>query len=134
MRDDIHDLRGRLDNQDDDPSSGNSFDDWLVYDTVETPKTIEFQMLDGSRQHFVYGHYIKAWIGSEGGDTLIRVFFSTDTVTLNGYCLDQLYDALRQLKVSVIRANAERYAQTMTLNDTDPFVSSITIEKHGKGG
>ncbi len=129
--DDIEDLRDTLDRQDNNPT-GN-YNEWLIYETGDL-KTVDFQMLDGTRQHFNYSHYIKAWIGQDEENTpFIRVFFSTDTVTINGFCLDQLYNALRNLNVTAVRANSERYAKTMTINENDTFVTDITIEKHGGG-
>ena len=122
-------LKKQLDHEEDTPNS--SYEDWLVYKTGDL-RTVDFQMLNGDRQNFNYGHHIKAWLGQEDGKTFIRVFFSTDTVTIKGFCLDSLYEDFRKLNVIAVRANDQRYHNTMNTDENEPFVTDIIIEPHAK--
>lgn len=96
-----------------------------VFETGET-KTIDFELLDGTRQNFHYSHYITSWMGKENGERIIKIFFATHLITLKGYCLDAIYEALRQFKVKSIKANNSRYQDS--LPDEHTFVTDIIIK------
>ena len=100
-----------------------------VFDTGDT-KTIDFIKKDNTRQNFPYSHYLTAWMETEEKKRVIKIMFVTHQVTINGYCLDVIYDELRQFNLKSLKANDERY--TNDLADDAPFISSIVIEWKGK--
>ena len=88
-------------------------------------KTIDFVLLDGTRQNFAYTHYLTSWLGKDGNDRVIKIFFATHLVTVKGYCLDGLYDGLTSFSVKSIKAHDERYADMVEEDKT--FVTDIKI-------
>lgn len=96
-----------------------------VFATGET-KTIDFILLDGARQNFAYSQYITSWIGKEEGDRFIKIFFATHLVTIEGFCLDNIYNELIKLLVIYIKTNDERYANIH--DDDKAFVTKIEIK------
>ncbi|MGB3465747.1 MAG: hypothetical protein WBA74_10770 [Cyclobacteriaceae bacterium] len=134
MNQNIDDLRDYFDDQDHDGDSADDHQQYkkeFVYQTADNPRTVDFILLNGSRQNFNYSHYIKSWFTQDEDGPLIRVFFSTDTVTIRGYSLDPLYECFRQLTPSAVKANPERYAHSLAPNENQLFITSIKIEKHG---
>ncbi len=95
-----------------------------VFEVGET-RTIDFTLLDGTRQNFAYIHYLTAWLGKDGDDRVIKIFFATHLVTIKGYCLDDLYDELIKLSVKYIKAHDERYADM--IEEDKAFVTDIKI-------
>ena len=99
-----------------------------VFEIGET-RTIDFILKDGTRQSFAYAHYMTAWIGKEGdtekNERFIKVFFATHLITIKGYCLDALYDALISLSVKSIKAHDERYLDMV--EEDQIFVTDIKI-------
>ena len=96
-----------------------------IFEVGDT-RTIDFILLDGTRQNFAYSHYMTAWLGKEEGERVIKVFFATHMVTIYGFCLDIIYIALIGFKLKLVKANDARYAD---IQDEDkPFVTSINIE------
>ncbi|MDH7911352.1 hypothetical protein [Winogradskyella sp. SYSU M77433] len=83
-----------------------------VYEVGET-KTIDFELLDGTRQNFSYAHYITSWIGKDGDERVIKIFFATHLVTIKGYCLDPVYEAVASLKLKKLKANNVRYIKSI---------------------
>ena len=115
-------------------------DDFNVFEIGET-KTIDFIKADNTRQNFPYSHYLTAWIEIKDNKRIIKIIFATHQVTIEGFCLDSIYDALRQFKLKTLRANDERYAQGLNSDNDDaknqssqnkPFISAITIDWKGK--
>ena len=88
-------------------------------------KTIDFVSLDGTRQNFPYIQYLTCWFGKEENERSIKIFFSTHLVTIKGFCLEKLYEALLEMKVKSVRAHNERYADMIGEDAT--FVSSIRV-------
>lgn len=122
-------LKKQIDEENDTPHHYH-YEDWLVFETGET-KTVDFQMLDGNRQHFNYQYYIKTWTENEDGTPCIKVFFSMDIVTIKGYRLNKLYEAFREMSVIAVRANDERFLMALSDDDdNDPFVTEIKIDPH----
>ncbi|MDD7887871.1 hypothetical protein [Flavivirga sp. 57AJ16] len=99
-----------------------------VFETGDT-KTIDFELLDGTRQNFHYSHYITSWMGKENGERIIKIFFATHLVTINGYCLDEIYNHLTTLSVKSIKAHDQRYLNMVEENQ--PFAIQISIEWKG---
>ncbi|MEM8938612.1 MAG: hypothetical protein AAGC64_04605 [Bacteroidota bacterium] len=97
---------------------------FTVFDIGET-RTIDFVLLDGTRQNFAYAHYLTAWLGKDGGNRVIKIFFATHLVTIKGYCLGGLYDQLIKLSVKSIKAHDERYTDLVEEDRT--FVTDIKI-------
>jgi len=95
-----------------------------VFETGET-KTIDFILLDGTRQNFACAHYMTAWLGKEDNDRVIKIFFATHLVTIKGYCLDELYDELIKLSVTFIKAHDERYVDMV--DEDKAFVTDIKV-------
>ena len=104
-----------------------------VFETGET-RTIDFVLTDGTRQNFAYSHYLTSWLGKDGNDRVIKIFFATHLVTVKGYCLDELYDGLTGFSVKSIQAHDERYADMVEEDKT--FVTDIKIawKKEGEQG
>lgn len=95
-----------------------------VFEVGET-RTIDFELLDGTRQNFAYIHYLTAWLGKDGDDRVIKIFFATHLVTIKGYCLDDLYNELTKLSVKSIKANDGRYVDMV--EEDKSFVTDIKI-------
>lgn len=95
-------------------------------------KTIDFIKKDNTRQNFPYSHYLTAWTELEDKKRMIKIIFATHQVTINGYCLDIIYDHLRQFNLKSLKANDERY--TSDFPDDAPFITSIIIEWKRKEG
>lgn len=95
-----------------------------VFEVGET-KTIDFILLNETRQNFAYSHYITSWIGKEGDKRVIKIFFATHLVTIEGYCLDCIYNALTDFSVKSIKANDGRYASIA--EEEKAFVTNIKI-------
>lgn len=101
-----------------------------VFETGET-RTIDFILKDGTRQNFAYTYYITSWIGidkdSEKNERVIKISFTTHLITIKGYCLDEIYNALTSLSLKSVKENNERY-----LNDNieyESFIFNIKIER-----
>ena len=88
-------------------------------------RTIDFISLDGTRQNFTYTHYLTSWLGKDGDERVIKIFFATHLVTIKGFCLDALYDALTKLSVISVKANDERYQSLIENGKT--FVTDIKV-------
>ena len=98
-------------------------DAFNVYEVGET-RTIDFIMLDGTRQNFPYSHYLTSWLGKEDNQLVIKVFFATHLVTVKGYCLEKIYNYLLSLRLKSMKANNKRYENS---NSNKPFVTHISI-------
>ena len=99
-------------------------DEFKVYEIGDT-KTIDFVMLDGTRQNFPYSHYLTSWLGTENEERVIKVFFATHLVTIKGICLEEIYNTLIENKLKVAEANDKRYLQP--INERKPFIANIKI-------
>ena len=103
-----------------------------VFEIGET-RTIDFIQKDGTRQCFLYSHMLTAWIGKDGNteknaiknERFIKIFFATHLITIKGYCLDGIYDALIKLSVKSIKAHDQRYLDMVA--EDKAFVSDIDI-------
>lgn len=104
-------------------------DTLTVFETGDS-RTIDFIKKDNTRQNFAYSQYLTAWIETEDKKRVIKIMFASHQVTINGYCLDIIYDHLRQFNLKSIKAHDERYMND--LPDDAPFTSSIVIEWKGK--
>jgi len=62
-----------------------------VFKIGET-KTIDLIIKDGMRQNFPYSHYLSAWLDKEDEDRVLKIFFATHLITVQGYCLDEIYN------------------------------------------
>lgn len=100
-----------------------------VFEVGET-KTIDFELLDGTRQNFTYSHYLTAWLGKEKTERVIKIFFATHLVTIKGFCLDMIYDELVNLALKYVKANDERYASMIEENQA--FVTDIEVKWRGE--
>ena len=88
-------------------------------------KTIDFVSLDGTRQNFPYIQYLTCWLGKDEKEWALKIFFSTHLVTIKGFCLERLYEAILEMKVKSVTAHDERYADMIDEDET--FVSSIRV-------
>ncbi|MFL1013247.1 hypothetical protein [Flavisericum labens] len=99
-----------------------------VFETGDT-RTIDFVLKDGTRQNFAYAHYMTAWIGidkeSENNERYIKIFFATHLVTINGYCLDEIYNSLISFSLKSVKVIDDRYLDMA--GDDESFVKDITI-------
>ena len=100
-----------------------------VFQVGET-KTLDFELLDGTRQNFAYSHYLTSWIGKDGSERVIKIFFATHLVTIKGYCLDEVYKYLSKLSLKSIKANDRRYLSAT--DESKAFVTSIEIKWRGE--
>ncbi|WP_303316860.1 hypothetical protein Q4Q34_08630 [Flavivirga abyssicola] len=102
--------------------------DITVFEIGET-RTIDFILKDGTRQNFAYAHYMTAWIGkdeeAEKNERYIKIFFATHLITIKGYYLDKLYDALINLSVKSIKVNDERYLDMVA--EDKAFVTDVKL-------
>jgi len=88
-------------------------------------------LTDGTQQNFAYSHYLTAWLGKEGKERIIKVFFATHLVTIRGYCLDEIYKATLSQSLKMVTANDERYLSNVP--EGNPFVTDVNIAwKSGK--
>lgn len=103
----------------------------MVYETGET-KTIDFIKKDGTKQNFPYSHYMSAWYEKEQdkNEWYIKVFFATHMVTINGVCLEVIYEQLKQFSLKSLQAHDLRYVDDVP--EGSPFVLSIIIEWKGE--
>jgi len=79
-----------------------------VYEIAET-RTIDFVMLDGTRQNFPYSHYLTSWLGMENEERIIKIFFATHLVTIRGFCLGELYEFILTQRLKAVTAHSKRY-------------------------
>ncbi len=100
-------------------------DDFKVYEIGES-KTIDFVLLDETRQNFPYSHYLTSWLGVESEERVIKIFFATHMVTVKGFCLDKLYESLLLQELKILKENSERYLK-YGYSET-PFILSIIIK------
>ena len=99
--------------------------DRLTVFEVGDTRTIDFVLLNGTRQNFPYIHYLTSWLGKDGEDRVIKIFFATHLVTIKGYCLDEIYIHLTELNLKSVRAHDVRYAST--IEDGKAFVTHIAV-------
>ncbi|MDH7913466.1 hypothetical protein [Winogradskyella sp. SYSU M77433] len=102
-------------------------DGFKTYEIGES-KTIDFVLLDGTRQNFPYSHYLTSWLGVENEERVIKIFFATHMVTVKGFCLDQLYNRILKQELKRISANKIRYE--ITRND-NTYITNIVIQWKG---
>ncbi|MDO5969410.1 hypothetical protein Q4Q35_06290 [Flavivirga aquimarina] len=103
-----------------------------VFETGDT-HTIDFILLDGTRQCFLYSHMLTAWIGKDDNaendvtenERYIKIFFATHLVTIKGFCLDEIYNALTTLSLKSTKTHDERYLSAVS--DDNAFVTNIKI-------
>ena len=103
--------------------------DRLTVFEVGDTKTIDFVLLNGTRQNFPYIHYLTAWLGKDGdarkSERVLKIFFATHLVTIKGYCLDEIYNHLTELNIKSVRAHDVRYASN--IEDGKAFVTHIAV-------
>ncbi|WP_299111424.1 hypothetical protein [uncultured Winogradskyella sp.] len=99
-------------------------DDFKIYEIGES-KTIDFVLLDGTRQNFPYSHYLTSWLGVENEERVIKIFYATHMVTVKGFCLDELYESLLSQKLKNIKANSNRYQNP---SDDKTLVTEVIIK------
>lgn len=103
--------------------------DRLTVFEVGDTRTIDFVMLNGTRQNFPYIHYLTSWLGKDGdakkSERVLKIFFATHLVTIKGYCLDEIYNHLTDLDVKSVQANDMRYASN--IDDGKAFVTHIAV-------
>lgn len=102
----------------------NEPNDLTVFVIGET-KTIDFIMLDGTRQNFSYSHYLTSWLGKEDENSVIKIFFATHLITIKGYCLNDIYNHLTTFSIKTLKAMDKRYIQD--INEQKPFITDILI-------
>ena len=95
-----------------------------VFEMGET-KTVDFELKDGTRQNFSYSHYMTTWMGKEDEAKEIKIFFATHLVTIKGYWLDVIYDAITAFSLKYLKANDIRYLKTV--EEDQPFVTEIKV-------
>jgi hypothetical protein len=96
-----------------------------VFEIGET-RSINFILDNGSQQNFPYTHYLTGWYGMDNDEWVIKLFFATHIVTIRGYCLEELYENIRLLKVKKVIAYDERYLDMV--GESDPFVTDIVVK------
>ncbi|AXG70588.1 hypothetical protein KORDIASMS9_02828 [Kordia sp. SMS9] len=126
---DFKSLHFGTDEKSDEDQNNTNKSTLTVFETGDS-KTIDFIKKDNTRQNFPYSHYLTSWIETDNKKRVIKIMFATHQVTINGYCLDAIYDELRQFNLKNLKANDERY--TNDLPDDEPFITSIIIEWKGK--
>ncbi|GAA3643654.1 hypothetical protein [Flavivirga jejuensis] len=100
-----------------------------VFETGDT-RTIDFCLLDGTRQCFLYSHMLTAWLGKdsntkENNNRVIKIVFATHLITINGFCLDDIYNHLTTLTLINLKAHDQRYLNAISENS--PFITNIKI-------
>ncbi|WP_188604955.1 hypothetical protein [Aquaticitalea lipolytica] len=99
-------------------------EDFKVYEVGDT-KTIDFILLDGTRQNFPYSHYLTSWLGVENEERVIKIFFATHMVTVKGFCLELLYDYLIKFSLKTLRVTDKRYLQKK--DEANPLIKNVII-------
>lgn len=97
-----------------------------VFEEGQAP-TIDFQLLDGTSHflrttHILHGEIIKSDINKPES---IKILFSTHTVLIKGYCLQEIYNLIRADKLVRLKENDKRYMNMVEENE--PFVTQIEI-------
>ena len=102
----------------------NKKDDLKVFEKGPSP-TIDFQLLDGRRVFLRYAHLLHGELTDEDNQKMIKLLYSTHTVIIKGYCLQAIYDLIKNDSLISVQANDKRYANTF--KDNYPFVIDIDI-------
>ena len=102
----------------------SSTDENECYTTGET-NTINFVKADGQQQMFPYSQLITAWTEDTDEENIIKIFFSTHLVTIKGYNLKPLYQALTNQTIKSLTAQNVQY---FNLSEKKVFVKKIEIE------
>lgn len=95
------------------------------YTTGKT-QTINFVKIDGSQQMFPYSQLITAWTEHTDEENVIKIFYSTHLITVKGFNLDTIYEALEKQNLKSLTAQDERYFNLS--NEKKVFVKGIEIE------
>jgi hypothetical protein len=139
-------------NQGNDQKQGK--DDELTVFTTGAGKTIDLLFKDGTRQCFNYSHLVtisyenekqedksksdQLTLDGQGDNSsvdfttntqnnrIIKLTFSTHTVTIKGYCLEPLYNHLINHNIKSITEHDKRYLSMV--EDGGAFVKEIKIE------
>lgn len=119
----IAEIGGKAKNQENNSNPSNAY---MVGET----RTIDFKLHDGTRQYFPYSHMLTCWFGKKTNKSVIKIFFATHLVTIEGYCLKEVYELLTEQRLKSLKALDIRYLQTGDMNNL--FVSNITIEWKGE--
>ncbi len=92
--------------------------------------TINFIKVDGSRQMFPYSQIITAWTENTEEENVIKVFFSTHLVTIEGHNLNVIYEALTNQNLVSVFAQDERYLKAT--GEKKAFLKKIGVEWKGE--
>jgi hypothetical protein len=107
------------------PKSSETFGENLYYEEGRS-RSICFVWLDGRRFFLSYSYLLAGDYKLEGEKNQINLVFTSHTVILQGYLLEQLFMALFEHLPKVIFEMDKRYI----LNKGDsPIVTDILIEK-----
>ena len=108
----------------------NSTDENECYTTGET-NTINFIKADGQQQMFPYSQLITAWTEHTDEENIIKIFFSTHLVTIQGYNLEAIFQALTNQSLKLITTQDERYFNK--LKQKNMLIKKVVIDwKKGK--
>ncbi len=95
------------------------------YTTGET-NTINFIKADGSQQMFPYSQLITAWTEHTDEENVIKVFFSTHLVTIEGHNLNAIYGHIREQNLISVFAQDQRYLKSV--GEKKVFIKELEIE------
>ena len=92
-----------------------------------TSPTIDFQFLDGRCEflrtaHILHGEIAKA---DTGKAEILKLLFSTHTVIIEGYCLQEIYNLIKSDKLVRVKENDKRYINMV--EDNEPFVTRLEV-------
>jgi len=99
-------------------------DELKVFEKGSSP-TIDFQLLGDRKAFLRYAHLLHGELTDEDNQKIVKLLYSTHTVIIKGYCLQEIYDLIKTDSLASVRANDKRYMNTV--EDSHPYVTEIEI-------
>jgi len=122
-----HDFRLKFDEiKQNDPTTAenNNNNTTQEYSSPGYVRNIDFVWPDGKREFLNYSYLVNAKYDPEGSITLV---FTSDTVTINGSGLNDLYDGILVQSIKTVFCADSRYE---SLNNQSIVVTEIVITKN----
>ena len=108
------------------PSNDNSpHGNFSVFEKGKAP-SIDFQLKDGRSVFLRYAHILHGELMKEGEIEKIKLLFSTHTVAIEGYCLQEIYNHVKQDGLVSIRENDARFIPSH--DESEPFITKIDVK------
>lgn len=94
------------------------------YATPGNVRNIGFVWEDGSRVFLNYAYLISSELKIDGEANILTLTFTTNTVKLKGYKLEELYEEVFVQKIRVVSISNRRYSDK---KGTECIVTEITL-------